>query len=355
MMRLFIMTIVAFSAEALKTLPVSMRSLDKALVMLQTATEQDSPCSDSRDVSKDTCLTKSANCMWLELDSKNLCLPCEWDGINIPCVPEGALFAHKKVKQCEMKCAHQQILTKVSACVDVGGSVTQDECFAKGMSALTKCIHTTYTTSSGQSKSICGPCMIAGVGKIPPYQPGNVGPEAGSTVATSSSQCDVAQTEFGVPCDPVLGIPAVTQCQPAPPPPAATAGPLPLQDFGIKIDKDAPTYYASIVTPPFGPKEYEVASAAAARAAGWPLGSVILPSAPVVVYGPPPLEGPTLPPGMKALYGPAPPGIPGIPLPGFGVGTAPPAASLISMKKTKKRRLIQKQRALPQAPPPIEQ
>merc|ERR1719247_1736060 len=311
-----------------------MRSLDRALVMLETSasTSLDSPCSDAPTVTKDKCLTKSASCMWLNLEDKNLCLPCEWSGINLPCVPFGAVFAGKKVKECEMKCAHQQVITKVSACVDVGGGVTQDECFAKGQSALTKCIHTTYTTAKGVSKNICGPCKIAGVGKIPPYAPGNLGPEAGSSINTCASQCDLAQTDLGVPCDPVLGIPAVTQCQPLPLPPGPTSGALPLQDFGIKIDKGAPTYFASVVEPPFGPEQYEKASAAAARAAGWPLGSAILPSSSVVVYGPPPLEGPTLPPGMRALYGPGPPGIPGLPLPGFGVGTAPPAESLLQRK-----------------------
>lgn len=331
-------------ASALVTLPISMRSLDRALVMLETSisTQKDSECSAPPDVTKDACLTKSANCMWLNLEDKNLCLPCEWSGINLPCVPYGAVFAGKKVNECEMKCAHQQVITKVSPCVDVGGDVTQDECFAKGQSAFTKCIHTTYSTKEGASKSICEPCMVAGVGKIPPYAPGNIGPEAGSTVAGSVSQCDLMQTEHGVPCGGPLGdLPAVTQCQPLPLPPGPTSGALPLQDFGIKVDKGAPTYYASIVEPPFGPKQYEKASAAAARAAGWPLGSVILPSASVVVYGPPPLEGPTLPPGMRPLYGPAPPGIPGVPLPGFGVGTAPPppkAASFITLAKRGSRR-----------------
>jgi len=328
-------TLLCFPVSALITLPVSMRSMDRALVMLETAssTRLDSECSDAATVSKDTCLTKSASCMWLELEGKNLCLPCEWSGINLPCAPFGAVFSGRSVKQCEMKCAHQQIITKVSGCVDVGGSVTQDECFAKGQSGFTKCMHTVYTTSAGASKSICGPCMIAGVGKIPPYSPGNIGPEAGSTVAMSASQCDLSQTDLGVPCDPVMGIAAVTQCQPLPLPPGPTVGALPLQDFGIKINKDAPTYYASIVPPPFGPKEYNAASQAAMRQAGWPYGSAALPSSPVVVYGPPPLEGPTLPPSMRALYGPAPVGIPNIPLPGFGVGTAPPPPALISLSQ----------------------
>lgn len=340
-------SLLCLPASALITLPVSMRSLDRALVMLETSmsTTLDSECSDSPGVSKDACLTKpSGKCMWLELEDKNLCLPCEWSGINMPCVPHGAIFAGKKVTQCEMQCAHQQVLTKVSPCVDVGGGVTQDECFAKGQSAFTSCMHTTYTTSAGAAKSICGPCMVDGVGKIPPYAPGNLGPEAGSTVSVSASQCDLSQTSFGVPCDPVLGIPAVTQCQPLPLPPGPTSGALPLQDFGIEVNKNAPTYYASIVEPPFGPAEYTKASSAAARAAGWPLGSAVLPSSSVVVYGPPPLEGPTLPPGMRALYGPAPPGIPNIPLPGFGVGTAPPppAAALLLQRKSRRFRLRRK-------------
>lgn len=339
-------TFLCLPATALLTLPVSMRSLDRALVMLETAssTVLDSPCSDGPHVTKDACLTKAAgNCMWLEMSDHNACLPCEWEGINLPCVPHGAVFAGKTVNQCEMQCAHQQIITKVSPCVDVGGGVTLDECFAKGQSAFTSCMHTSYSTKEGGSKSICGPCMIAGVGKIPPYSPGNIGPEAGSTIATSASQCDMSLTDDGVPCDPVLGIPAVTQCQPLPLPPGPTAGALPLQDFGVKIDKDAPTYYASIVVPPFGPKQYEAASAAAMRAAGWPYGSSVLPSSPVVVYGPPPLEGPTLPPSMRALYGPAPPGIANIPLPGFGVGTMPPlqdAFISLNRRKTHRSRLV---------------
>lgn len=335
-------SLLCLRASALVTLPVSMRSLDRALVMLEmhASSKVDSECSDAPTVSKDACLTKSANCMWLELEDKNLCLPCEWGGINLPCVPHDAIFAGKKTKQCEMKCAHQQILTKVSACVDVQGGITLDECFSKGQSALTKCMHTSYTTKDGNKKNICGPCTIGGVGNIPAYVPGNLGPEPGSTVDSSASMCDTSTDKWGIPCDSVLGIPAVTNCQPLPVPPGPTIGALPLQDFGVKVNKDAPTYYASIVTPPFGPKEYAAASSAAARAAGWPLGSAIVPSAPVVVFGPPPLEGPTLPPGMRALYGAAPPGIPGLPLPGFGVGTAPPPeqASFLELSKRKTRR-----------------
>lgn len=343
MVHAIIVALLCVPASALLTLPVSMRSLDRALVMLEThmSTKIDSECSDAPDVTRKTCLTKaSGKCMFVSLEGKNLCLPCQWDKINIPCPPTNSIFGGRQVKECQMQCAHQQVITKVSPCVDVTGDVSLDECFAKGQSAFSKCMHTTYTTKEGTAKNICGPCMIAGVGKIPPYAPGNLGPEPGSTVSVSSSQCDLSQTDLGVPCDPVLGIPAVTQCQPLPLPPGPTSGALPLQDFGIKVNKDAPTYYASIVEPPFGPKQYEVASAAAARAAGWPLGTALVPSSPVVVFGPPPLEGPTLPPSMNALYGPAPPGIPGLPMPGFGVGTAPPPSkdAFIAVRERKTRR-----------------
>jgi len=324
--QLFVVSaLLCLPASALLTLPLSMKSLDKALVMLQTHMDhaKDSECSDSESVTKDTCLTKSAKCMWMELDNKNLCLPCVWSGINLPCVPFGAAFGGHTVKQCEMQCSHQQTLTKVSSCVDTGGTITQDECFSKGQSAFTSCMWTVYNTALGKKKTLCGPCQVDGVGKIPPYSTGQLGPEAGSTVVVGASMCDLASTN-GMPCDEALGIPAVTQCQPGAPPLGPTVGAAPLANFGIKVDKDAPMYYASLVPKPFGPKEYYAASSAAMRAAGWPMGSATLPSAKVVVFGPPPLQGPTLPPGLGAMYGPAPVGIPNIPFPGMGAGTAPP-------------------------------
>jgi len=420
--QLFVVSaLLCLPASALLTLQFSMKSLDKALVMLQDRMDhaRDSECSDSESVTKDTCLTKSAKCMWMELDNKNLCLPCVWSGINLPCVPFGASFGGHTVKQCEMQCSHQQLLTKVNSCVDTGGTITQDECFSKGQSALTKCMFTVYNTAPtpaawnptvecggmpaqeraewiqgircagpptapppppattpappynmplppttqppppllciptgvteamaraqvqaecpgrfppsapGKKKTLCGPCQVDGVGKIPAYNFGQAGPEIGSIVEVGASMCDLSETN-GMPCDNVLGIPAVTQCQPV----AAvvltpTAGAAPLSAFGVKVAADAPPYYASIVPKPFGAKEYYAASSAAMRAAGWPMGSATLPSAPAIVFGPPPLQGLTgmdlaLPPGMGALYGPPPVGIPNIPFPGMGVGTAPP-------------------------------
>lgn len=305
---------------------------DEAVAMLQEA--KDSPCSDTEDVSRERCLSKAAKCMFLELESKNLCLPCEFGGVNIPCAPIGSVFAMKKVKNCEMVCSHQQVITKVSACTDVGGFITQDTCFAKGISALTTCMWTAYKDKDEKDKSVCGPCKVDGIGTIPAFLPGNLGPEGGSVVTASVSMCDSPVTDFNVPCDGGLGIPAVTNCHPTPPPPPPPMAPLPMDFYRIQTDENAPHYYAVPVPPPYGPREYTEASAVAARAAGWPSpGAALPPDAPVMVYGPPPPEGPTLPPSMKMMYGPPPPGIPGIPPPGYGLGTAPPPENVEASRK----------------------
>merc|ERR1719198_2710057 len=151
--------------------------------------------------------------------------------------------------------------------------------------------------------------MVEGIGKIPPYDVGNEGPEgAGSSVDVCVSMCDSPATEYGIPCDNALGIPALTPCHPTEPPPP----------------------------PPYGPKEYTMASAVAATAAGWPApGAPLPPDAPVVIYGSPPFEGPTLPPTLKVMYGPPPPGIPGVPPPGYGMGTAPPPENVAAAKAQK--------------------
>merc|ERR1719482_730644 len=87
--------------------------------------------------------------------------------------------------------------------------------------------------------------------------------------------------------------------------------------------------------------QYTEASAVAAHSAGWPApGNPLPPDAPVSIYGPPPFEGPTLPPTLPVMYGPAPPGIPGVPPPGYGYGTAPPPAMVAlsgSLLQTKRR------------------
>jgi hypothetical protein len=296
---------------------------------------KDSPCSDTKDVSRDTCLSKTeAQCMWLNMESMNLCLPCDWDGVPIPCAPIGSLFAMKKVKHCEMKCAHQHVLTKASACTDVGGSITTDDCFSKGLSALTKCMWTTYTQADGGHKNICGPCKVEGIGVIPPYAQGNEGPEGpGSTVDGAVSMCAASETAYGIPCDDAIQSPGLTNCHPTAPPPPPPLAPVPLDVLRVATNKDAPNYFAVPVPPPYGPMQYTEASAVGMHASGWGPQNALPPDAPVVIYGVPPFEGPTLPPTLKVMYGPPPPGIPGVPPPGYGMGTAPPPEMVKAAKK----------------------
>mmetsp|Transcript_26399 Transcript_26399/g.83620 ORF Transcript_26399/g.83620 Transcript_26399/m.83620 type:complete len:360 (+) Transcript_26399:104-1183(+) len=290
------------------------------LALVQLTAGKDSECSDVASVSREACLGKAAQCMWLEMDTrKNLCLPCKWNGTEIPCAPPGAVFPQGHVQRCQMACAHQKVITKVSPCVDVSGGISQDDCYAKGTSAQAKCMWTAYTTKAGRRRTMCGPCAVPGIGSIPPYAQGNIGPEPGSRVEACRSQCADSMTEYGVPCG--GGVPAVTNCRPTAEPKALL--PVPLASLGFRVLQGAPHYIAVKVRPPYGPEQYFEASEVAARAAGWPVGSVLPPDAAVSVYAPPPPEGPALPPGMKTLSVPPPPGIVGLlPAAAEGSGSA---------------------------------
>lgn len=303
------------------------KDAETALAFAEQA--KDSTCTSGPTVTKDQCLSGAKGaCMFMELEGKNLCLPCKFGGVPLPCAPIGSLYNGDKVKYCQMTCDHQQVITKTSACVDVTGDITTGQCFAKGLSALQQCMWTSYTGVDGKVKNICGPCMVVGIGKIPPYAPGNEGPEGfGSSVNGCASMCDNPTTDFGVPCD--GGVPpaiaAVTNCHPTPPPPPPPMAPVPLDVLRIHTNKNAPNYFAVPVNPPYGVKQYTEASMVAGYAAGWPApGMPLPPDAPMVIYGTAPFEGPTLPPQLKVMYGPPPPGIPGVPPPGYGMGTAPP-------------------------------
>lgn len=298
-----------------------------ALALLQAP---DSPCSGPHSITRDQCLSKTgASCMWLDLGEKNVCLPCEWEGIDIPCAPVKTFWGGHQVKDCVMSCHHQKILTKISSCTDVSGGISTTQCFQKGITADEQCMWTAYTTKTGEGKSVCGPCNVGGIGQIPCYNAGDKGPEGGSSVDGCVSQCEGGSetNDVGIPCDSANGVPAVPNCFPTPaPPPPGKVGTLPLEVLKIATRPGAPEYFATAVDPPYGPREYTAAAALAARAAGWPDdGSTGLPpDRAMVIFGPPPKEAPTLPPTIKVMYGPAPPGIPGIPPPGYGMGTAPP-------------------------------
>jgi len=204
---------------------------------------------------------------------------------------------------------------------------------------------------------MCGPCAVDGIGVVPPYDIGNPGPETSSTVAASASQCALGASKYGVPCDPALGIPAVTNCRPTAPP-VLPITPVDLKVLGIETAEDAPYYIAVPVPPPYGAKEYTKAAEVGARAAFWKQGSFLPPDAPVITYGFPPLQGPTIPPTMQMMFGAAPPavGILGVPPPGFVIGTAPPpaaikaakeknkGASLLSLDQTPVRRMLLRKR-----------
>jgi len=155
---------------------------------------KDDQCSGAADITREACFAKSKPCMWLSLEDKNLCLPCEWSEIHMPCPPAGAIFGKSIVYQCDMTCPHREVITKVSACTDIGGAISQEDCFKKGDKASTSCMWTSFTSAAGLKKSVCGPCQVGGYGVVPKYAPGNIGPEANSIVISAASQCEPTGT-----------------------------------------------------------------------------------------------------------------------------------------------------------------
>lgn len=267
-------------------------------------------CSAGPFISQSACLAKNyGECMWVELDKRNLCLPCTWYGTDVPCVPEGVVLPQGVVSRCEMACPHQKLITAASPCTDVSGNIPMSDCQAKGEASGTRCIWTEFTTKMGKKKNLCGPCNVPGTGIVPPYTPGGPGPEDGSEVIRSWSQCQVAADSNGIPCDPTLGIPAVNPCRPTPPPtlPGGLPPPVPLEKMGFSVQPGAPNYIGVPVAAPYDENAFLRAAAAAARVAGWPAGSLLPPSVPVNVVGLPPAQGPKLPSSMAVKFMPAPP------------------------------------------------
>jgi len=272
-------------------------------------------------VDKTSCLSDKG-CMFLELEGENRCLPCELEDSPNPCPPVDSVYAMKKVKRCTMQCGHQAVISKVSACEDTSGDITMAQCFAKGTSAVTKCMWTQYS-QGGKIGTACGPCSVGGIGTVPCVTAGMPGPAPGSLSILCASQCDEAMS-----CDPML--PGCSNPTSPPPPPAPMAWTP--EDFKIKMDKDAPDYIVTKVMPPYDVKSFENAARLGAQAALWGPDTKQAPTAPLAIFGSPPVEGPPLPPELPVLYGPAPPGMPGVPPPGYGFGTAPPPAMVEASK-----------------------
>lgn len=258
-----------------------------------------------------------------------------------------------------MTCDHQQVITKVSSCVDVSGTITEENCFSKGEVSGGKCVWTSYTTKDGAQKASCGPCEVNGVGVILPTNVGSEGPEKGSTVVKTSMQCipleppvpddmsapaDAGTQQnlngYAAPGQPCQG-PNLFDCPQAhmaqaPVEPFS----VPLKEIGLEEAPGGPQYVAVAVLPPFGPKEYEEAAAVAARKAGWPVGTALPPDAAVTIYGPPPKGGPLLPPSMKILYEAPPPGIFGMPeKAGVTTATIPPPEAVEASRKAFEKQL----------------
>jgi len=280
-----------------------------AATALAHTAAQDSPCS-AEGISRFDCLGRG-QCMFVEYEGGGgRCTPCEFDGVDLPCMSAGAVDGSQKVKTCSMSCAHQKIMSIVSPCEDTTGDITLSQCHAKGASALTKCMW----TQEDLTKGFCGPCSVMGVGTVPCPPSGGLGMTGIVTLCVS--QCDD-------PCPPMF-----PGCTPTGAPPPLPNLPFPASATELRFGKDAPDYTLVKVLPPYDKKEWEAAARTAAQTAMWGPNDFLPPTAPVSIYGPPPPEGPTLPPGMPVMYGPAPPGMLGAPPPGYGYGTAPPPAQV---------------------------
>lgn len=273
---------------------------------MKAALSQDSECSAGGEVTKDTCFGKG-KCMFMELEQRNLCLPCEWGGAPIPCFVQGASIPQGTVQNCEMTCSHNNVVTKISDCTDVSGDITAEDCYSKGTSVGISCMWTEYKTRKGDHRTMCGPCKVDGFGTVARYTPGTYGPEYGSVIVQSRSQCDDREQGYDKPCFDQKNCPTVQP--PMPPVEGQTPQVIPnMKRLGIIPTEDAPEYYAAPVSPPFGEKQIADAAEVAAKAAGWTnfdrkqVSKVDLPQK---VPG----EGPVLPETIQA--------IPGKPLPGL--------------------------------------
>eukprot|EP00933_Yihiella_yeosuensis_P034416 TRINITY_DN2790_c0_g1_i5.p1 TRINITY_DN2790_c0_g1~~TRINITY_DN2790_c0_g1_i5.p1 ORF type:complete len:376 (+),score=77.46 TRINITY_DN2790_c0_g1_i5:108-1235(+) len=301
MVRLFLLAAGVVTANAVK---VSQTMANMAHLHHAMEAAQDSACSAGPEVSKSDCLGRKG-CMFLSLDTRNMCLPCEWGAskVPIPCSPPGSSYPQGVVKECDMTCSHQHLVTKVSLCTDVSGDINQEDCYAKGTASGVQCMWTAYKLADQTRKSMCGPCKIDGIGVVPRQLPGSMGPFPGSLIDATFSQCEDAVTGANKPCS---GVPPGSDCGKAQPPMPPAQGQKPhlianIDQLGLNTTVDAPKYFAAAVSPPYGKEQYAEAAKVAAAAAGYSTDKMTeVKQVQLAGRTEAPKSGPQLPDGFKA-------------------------------------------------------
>jgi len=185
-------------------------------------------CDDGEHASKNRCLTvENRNCMWVRLHShdprplvpkeKAYCMPCEMDGVDLPCWNSGAWLGGSQVVECEMSCLHQKrVMQPQYSCTDFTGVDSQTSCFSRGDQTNSRCMFITYKDQSGATKSSCAPCELAGIGNIDCPAMGGKGPEDNSTVAACASQCEAPRPDSGVTLAPAVANPGLSRVASSP-------------------------------------------------------------------------------------------------------------------------------------------
>merc|ERR1719428_1788105 len=98
---------------------------------------QDSPCTMPKGVGEDDCLKRDLGCQWIKKTNGNICVPCEFGGIDIPCPGLQQWYDGGQVQMCTMNCAHQKTISLgVGSCTDTSGHIAQADCMHKGETVI---------------------------------------------------------------------------------------------------------------------------------------------------------------------------------------------------------------------------